>query len=169
MFPPSGSGEDELKECVAKGACKAMQPEIVPSEIYLVKTEMPPMATARIGIESMTSTGQPYFKTVIDAGEPVGTWKPIEGIPFRRRHRIRILENSGSTNDLDSTEIEELDTCTLGQVLPADITNEELRDARIAMMLNDKHQVVLKITVRGQEYLFQATRWHELPGESASP
>ena len=150
---------DELKACVARGACRVAAALRFPGDTRLNDTEMQPMATARLGLPALLA-GRLAFKTVIAVGDPVGVPKPIKGILLARSTRLRVLEHTGSGDDLQSPDIQELGTYTLEQRLPSDITDRDMREARLAMELTKDYEVIVHIQIPGREpSSFICERW----------
>lgn len=153
------SALDELKACVARGACRVAAALRFPGDTRLNNTEMQPMATARLGLRAMQG-GQLAFKTVIAVGDPVGVPKPITGMQLTRSTRLWVLEHTGSGDDLRSPDIQELGTYTLEQRLPSDITDRDMREARLDMELTKDYEVILHIHIPDREpFSFTCERW----------
>jgi cell division ATPase FtsA len=159
-----GAAPDErngLKECVVRGACWVAWAQTLPGEVIINDTDMQPMATARIGLMTRNADGQPAFKTVVAAGDPVGIPKPIEDLVMTTRlTRLRVLENTGSSDDLTSPDIEELGTYDIKQRLPPDITNVDMRAARLSMELTRDYEVIIHVQIPNREpFSFTCERW----------
>jgi hypothetical protein len=153
--------QDALKLCVARGACRMAWLLDIPGPLTLNAMQLQERSTARIGITSTTTQGNPCFRTVIDAGEPVETWYPVQKLArLRRRSPITVLENTGSRDELDSPDIQRLGTFRLGDGLPQALTDNMLEDATLMMRLTQHHEVELQLQVDDQTYpCFTTARW----------
>jgi hypothetical protein len=77
-----------------------------------------------------------------------------------RLTRLRVLENTGSSDDLTSPDIEELGTYDIKQRLPPDITNVDMRAARLSMELTRDYEVIIHVQIPNREpFSFTCERW----------
>ena len=155
----SGSG-DQLKEVVAQGVCAAEMIRAQTMGLRLELEELPAIATSNVGIaKGDRRTGRLVFSPVIAANEPLlGEWHPIEGVELTRTGRIDILENTGSSQELEilrngrrqrNPEISPVGVAYLTEQIKDDaITDEVLnREGKLLMRLTERHEVELKVEV----------------------
>ncbi|MDY7033841.1 MAG: Hsp70 family protein, partial [Thermodesulfobacteriota bacterium] len=155
----------ELKECVTKGAVRLGMLQNTPGLVDVEIQGALHTATAKVGIISAYGLGTRKFTPVIQMGDPIGEWVPLpQKIRLRSRHTlITVAENTGVSDTLEineapNPEIELVGTYQLSDHIPEDLKDSELRNAKLEMMLTDKHEIIMKITFRSEDYFLTAHR-----------
>jgi molecular chaperone DnaK (HSP70) len=155
---------NDLKECVVKGACQFFNPD--PGPVYIQFKGAKTATTSRLGVRiNNPDTAQSAFRSVIDAGVPVGEEglkERILGLRVDRDTQLRILENTSSNenwlskNGKWNRNITELKVSSIDPRLTEwekkhdrRITDLDLEDAKVELVVTPTLSVKLIVSVGG--------------------
>ncbi len=155
MFPDSEVRlHSDPKACVARGAylIHAMSewPAMVTVDTSLLKS--PPPTSAQYGIMVYGIHGEPIFKSAITKGAKLPSEGIIGGFKIGRKTAITVYENPGRS--ISDPEIRKIAVCRLN--IPESVSEQELRNAKVFMRLEDEMKLKIIIKVGEKEYNFDA-------------
>ncbi|GEM_PF-4542532 len=151
----------ELKECVSAGACRLGQFHLFPGgNLELHIENFANRTPSRFGILVMTTTLESIFLEFINR---------FERIPCKRTHDSRevalrrgtnvfsVWENFGLRDYMENNpELEMVDEHVLN--IDENISDEELRNAKLSMEIRKDESIVLTAEIAGKEHPFQSKR-----------
>lgn len=144
----------DLKACVARGAYTiyaiSQFPAMISVDTSLLKT--PPPTSAQYGIMVYGTHGELIFKSAIPKGARLPAEGVISGFKIGRKTSITVYENPGTS--ISDPDIRKIAVCRLN--VPDSISDEELRNAKVFMRLEDEMKLKVILRVGDMSYEFNA-------------
>ncbi|MDE0483507.1 MAG: Hsp70 family protein [Candidatus Poribacteria bacterium] len=149
---------DPPKECVVLGAMIYGRHLTVPvtEGNWLEYVDSANITHSRLGIIAQTKEGQPFFREVIPKGKriPKDSKNTIDFQPRSSQTYIDVHEHFGTDDDLSNSS--QIASYTLK--LPAEVTKDELRKARLEMTVKADSEIELVAHVGGKKYKTEVKR-----------